>query len=446
MLLDRASIPDNRNSQSTTIVHMSVDRLLGVRLVPCPMLFRFKRASSAPHPTVNPNVHNGDWIPQQERLLSAWNIGFVLTGLLLFSLGTMLQMTTPRYPEMDTLVDACISTVQPTVRDSILCKQAVLKFDHVAHRADGINWGLGIGDLLRGLGTALVLSIVISVTLERQNRSQFMMALTNKTRELSLSVFAGMFNRNHPDALLTAVKSQILERDLIRDSISVSYTLSLWTPPRGSARLNGRRFVRVDVILSSTVTNVSTLRGVDAGIARVPLGLALPNPMLDELKPEVKVSKFMVGGDSIASSEIDAANVKLQVALSDDEIEDGFVDFGFRDVQPGESLSVSANYTMMKEAEDTEVFRTLQIARSLSLTVNDNTNGQLKVRARSIHPSPLEKMASGSATTQWRLSDIILPQQGIMVWWKAPAMDPCAGQSAGSESQPVLTGGTVGTI
>lgn len=406
------------------------------------MLPRKKRDAGPPTPS---SGSNGDWIPQQDKLLSAWNIGFVLTGLLLFSVGTMLQMTTPRYPELDKLVDACITAVAAPVQSSFGCKQAVLTFDRVAHRADGINWGLGIADLLRGLGTALVLSIVISVTLERQNRSQFMLALTNKTRELSLSVFAGMFNRNHPDALLTAVKNQILERDLIRDSISVAYTLSLWTPPLGSARLKGRRFVRVDVILSSTVTNVSTLKGVDAGIAKVPLGLALPNPMLDELKPEVKVSKFMVAGDPIAADIINAANARLQEQLANDDSEDAFVDFGFREVQPGESLSISANYTMMKEAEDTEVFRTLQIARSLSLTVNDNTGGQLKVRARSIHPSPLEKMASGSATTQWRLSDIILPQQGIMVWWKAPTLALCEEQAIAGNDPEALTVGTTTT-
>lgn len=368
---------------------------------------------------------SGDWIPQTEKLLSAWNVGFVLTGLLLFAVGTMLQMATPRYPEIDGLVQGCVSSLDRGGPAIERCRSAVIAFDRLGHKADEFNLPLAAADLLRAIGSALVLSIIISVTLERQNRSQFMQALTNKTRELSLSVFAGMFNRNHPDALLTAVKTQILERDLIRDSISVAYTLSLWKPPVGVKAPQGRNYIRVDVILSSTITNVSTLRGLEAGVAEVPLGLALPNPMIAELKKDVMISQFLVGGEPLEAAVLAEANRKLQEDLADDEREDAQVSFGSRTVQPGESLAISANYTMLKEAEDTEVFRTLQIARSLSLTVNDNTGGTLKVRARSIHPSSLEKMASGSATTQWRLSDIILPQQGIMVWWKAPGLADC---------------------
>lgn len=371
----------------------------------------------------------GGWIPQGERLLSAWNIGFVLTGLLLFLGGTILQMVTPKYPEIDDLVRNCVSNLDRGGRAVSLCRDAVVSFDRRGHAADELSVALAAADLLRAIGSALILSIIISVTLERQNRSQFMDALANKTRELTLSVFAGMFNRNHPDALLTAVKSQILERDLIRDSISVAYTLSIWRPKGGGEVPKGRTFIRVDVILSSTITNVSTLKGVDAGVASVPLGLALPNPMIDALKDDVTVAQFLVGGAPLDAETLRTANKKLREDLRDDEREDVQVDFGSREIQPGESLSISANYTMLKEAEDTEVFRTLQIARSLSLTVNDNTGGRLKVRARSIHPSSLEKMASGSATTQWRLSDIILPQQGIMVWWKAPSLIDCNDRS-----------------
>ena len=87
-----------------------------------------------------------------------------------------------------------------------------------------------------------------------------------------------MFNRQHPPALLTAVKGQILERDIIRESLSVTYTLSLWEPPAECVRLAGQCFVRVDVLLSSSTRNVSTVTSGTAGIANVGLVAADEEP------------------------------------------------------------------------------------------------------------------------------------------------------------------------
>jgi hypothetical protein len=368
------------------------------------------------------NGNGGDnWLENNEKLFSPFNVACGLASILIFVIGTIIQMYTPRYPELNNLVQQCVEKVNLSIYD---CREAVIDFDKRSHRSGDLNLWLILSELLRSSGIAIILSIIISVTLERQSRSRFTSALATKTKELSLSVFTGMFNRRHPPALLSVVKSQILERDLIRESLSVTYTLSLWEPPANCTRLQGQCFVKVDVLLSSTVRNVSTVTSGSAGIATVPIGLALPNPMLDELKPFVRVNEVVVNGEAVGDDLIQTQNQSLQTDLARDGEEDVSVSFGERNISPDETLSVSANYSMMKEMEDTEVFRTLQITQSLTLTVHDNTGKGLVVRAKSIHSRSLEKMASSSATTQWRLPDILLPQQGIIVWWKKRLLTP----------------------
>lgn len=358
-----------------------------------------------------------DWLPQHERLFSFWNVGIALAGIALFLAGTIVQLIIPRVPEAASLVSNCLAS--NGTADAILtaCRRAVVGFDRAAHRGETI-WPLTLAELLRSFGIAAVLSIIISVTIERSNRSRFMSALANKTRELSSSVFAGMFNRDHPPALLTAVKRQILERDLIRDSLSVTYTLSIWEPGPDQRKLGSRRFVRVDVIVATTTRNVSTLRGEDAGAARVPLVVELSRPMEARLNRMVKVTNFVVHGRPISDVELADKNEKLQLDLARQSDNDVAVEFGSHPLQAGESVSISASYTMMKEIEDTEIFLSLQISKGLALTVNDNTNGALRVHAKDIHSSRLQKVASGANTTQWLLNDIVLPLQGIIVWWK----------------------------
>lgn len=379
------------------------------------MMFRKQKLSLAN------NGVRADWLDNNERLFSPFNVACGLAAVIAFLIGTGIQLLVPRYPELSELMRQCVDS--PTVRPNS-CAAAVLDFDRQSHRSQELNIWLLLADLLRNAGVAVILSIIISITLERHSRAHFTSALATKTKELSLSVFTGMFNRRHPPALLAAVKSQILERDLIRESLSVTYTLSLWEPPQEHARLKDQCFIRVDVLLSSTVRNVSTVTSGSAGIATVPIGLALPNPMLDELKPFVRINEVVINGQPLEATIIEEQNAAMQADLSRDAEEDVSVSFGERTVSPDETLSVSANYSMMKEYEDTEVFRTLQITQGLTLTVHDNTGRGLVVRAKAIHSRGLEKMASSTATTQWRLPDIILPQQGLIIWWKKRPLTP----------------------
>lgn len=371
-----------------------------------------------------------NWLGPTGSRIGVFPWGWVLLGVVLFVIGAGVQLVPARYPELAQLLQRC-EHVPKT------CSAAVLDFDLRAHRASDFSIPFIAGDLLRSMGAAVVVSIVITATVESRGRREFDELTTRKAREIGESVFAGMFNRRHPESLLNAVKEQILERDLVRDHLDVTYTLSeIAGPSRDGAP---ETLVLVDVILSTTTRNVSTLRG-EAGRAKVPLALVLPNPQIGEMKRHVAVSGFVVDKIPKSKDEVEKVNAALQSSLCDDEENEAFADFGHEIIEAGQKLSLSANYTMIKELEDTEVFRSLQICRSLSLTVVDKTGLDFHVQAKSMHPGRLEMIGSAGSTMRWQLADIILPQQGIMVFWKrrrapAPALPgiiPCDDGACGT--------------
>ncbi|MDZ7895439.1 MAG: hypothetical protein U5M50_11070 [Sphingobium sp.] len=352
------------------------------------------------------------WLRAYEEFLTPWNIVIILVGLLIFIGGMVLQQSIQASDDFTKIAARCI-LIKPMPE---ACAMEMLKEHESQHAMPSVNLLLAFAEALKNLGIAFILSVVISVTIERRNRSEFFGAISEKSREISLNVFQGIFNNAHPPALLAKVRHEILEKPLIRDYIDVIYTLSCLEGPKGT-RIDGKTFIKVDVILSTVARNVSTDGHGSSGVD-LPLKVALPNPMVDELKGFVRLAKASIDGKDVDASAILAANENLQEQLADDTNVDAAVEFGMRALGAGDHVAISANYTMVKELEDTEVLRSLHTTQALNLTVADNTGLGLIIMARGIHPGVLEVTGGGTTTTKWRLSDIILPQQGIMVWWK----------------------------
>ncbi len=153
------------------------------------------------------------------------------------------------------------------------------------------------------------------------------------------------------------------------------------------------------------------------------MSLGLPNPLLDELKPFVRVNSWRIGDNVLDAKRLAEINKELQEKLKDDTLVDATVPIGSCKLLPGDMATVSGSYTMVKEGQDTEVFRSKEIAENLHVTVVNKTSLDLQIRARSLAHGPLHEQLSPSAQ-QWKLDELSLPLQGIMVWWKKAPKDP----------------------
>lgn len=342
-------------------------------------------------------------------------------GAAVLLLGIGISMFTPKYPEMPTLIEACMkpSAIIDTAARQIACASAVFEFEKNGHTSSGFSTGILAANFLTALGTALLISILVSRTIETRNRRRFATTLDRKTRELSEAVMRGMFNRRHPERLIDLVSENILQRDLIREGLNVHYVFKRWKPSEGAdiTRLGDRRFIEVKATLTATMTNVSGSETLSGREADVPVCVVLPNPMYDELKANVVVTSVQIDGEHQGKDKLDEVNESIQKQLEGDPLTvQG--DFGKRTLKPSQSLRLRMVYTMVKEIEDSEFFQTLQISKDLSITLVDTTDWDLKIRALAVGFGTLDEIASDDMTRQWSINDILLPHQGVNIWWK----------------------------
>lgn len=357
------------------------------------------------------------WITPDNRYFDGFSITIILVGVIMFMLGMGIDMSVSKYPDLTKLFSAC-----KLIADAS-CEKELNSFTLAAHSKSNFDWIVLAGETLKAVGLTIVAAVAISSTVDHRTREYFFEQLSNKTEQLGSNVITGMFESNHPDRLFEIIRTNILQKKIIRRSIDVNYTLSDLSFDDPTHSLYGKKFLRVDVILSTITENVSLDLGAKGGIVEVPLGLALPSPMYDELKPFVRINGFRIGDDEIAVGDIDKINVKLQESLKDDNAVDAKVDISKFEIPFAGSITCSGSYTMVKEIDDTEVFRTAEIAENIHLTVVDKSSHNLIIQARSMSQGKLHNQKSPTAQ-QWKLDDLSLPLQGIMVWWKQPVSRP----------------------
>ena len=224
-------------------------------------------------------------------------------------------------------------------------------------------------------------------------------------------------------------EENVFEKNVLRRNIDINYTLVDLEEDFTDTRLKGERFLKVDVILSTITENINVAKTERDGLVTLPIRLGLPNPILDELKKHVRVNSFRIGDRKLPSEEISRINQDLQNYLEDDTLNDAPLHIGEVELQPGQTVTVSGSYTMVKELQDTEVFRSNELAENIHLTVVNKSAEDLAIRARSLAHGKLHHSASPSAQ-QWKLDELSLPLQGIMVWWKKKPNGPSPSKPA----------------
>lgn len=362
-------------------------------------------------PRIGSEPEPSTWIPQDNRLFDRSSIIVMLIGAILFVIGLGIDLATPKYPEIAAVFEAC------TPPSGTSCEFAVRTFDRQSHFSSDLSVAGLIAETLKALGLTIVAAVFISSTVDRRTRRYFFGELARKTEILGSNVLLGMFEARHHPRLFSLVKEHVFDRKLVRKNIDINYTLSDLDVDLSATRLAGEHYLTVDVILSTVSENINASQTVEKGAIEVPVRLALPNPLLAELKCYVRINSFRIGNTSLSPERIAAINADLQARLADDEMVDAPVDIGSVTLGPGEQVTVSGSYTMVKELQDTEVFRSAEIAENIHLTVVSKSRHALAIRARSLAHGKLYDQFSPTAQ-QWKLDDLSLPMQGIMVWWK----------------------------
>jgi hypothetical protein len=267
-----------------------------------------------------------------------------------------------------------------------------------------------IVSVLRDLAFAIYISIILTFLIERRHREQLEKKLDERVQAISEGVFAGVFQSEIPAAVVREAVDSAFKAKLFRRRFEITYSLSdaQVAMPNGGQR---------DYVCLHAVAEFS-LKNISAEPTDAKLGVIVANPMRDELKPMVRVTEFRINN---AIMDLQPGNQALQAELAQDR---SFGHFSAAIVRlaPGEEVHVYASYEMAKAPDDTEVLRSVHPSESLTIRVIDRNGGQRKIRGQALHLADLEEITpqGGQGMHIWRINRALLPNQGVMFWWKSP--------------------------
>ncbi len=291
------------------------------------------------------------------------------------------------------------------------------------------------------VGFALVVAVIIWVTFEFFSRGDMEERWNDRIERVSRSVFFGVFKRNFPDDLIKEARVLLLDHDFVRRDLSLTYTISdaNYTARDGM----NQPFVKLSALARYKVKNIGDQsRDYDVGIA-------LPNPLIDELKAHCRVVSIRYRRQDDPWQEVDirVAQEEFRTKLANDTKHACPFVATKLSIKSGEEIEFVFDYVMAKEEEDTEIFQTRLPANFLTVNVVDQGPTKRIVRARSIHVLDLEDDTSGEATGTYsfRLPRYLLPHQGFALWWKKvpPGARPLSiestnGPGGGEEDREIL--------
>jgi len=238
--------------------------------------------------------------------------------------------------------------------------------------------------------------------------------MDERMEEMANNVFSGVFQTDLPNELVSEAIDIGLKAKVIREDFNLNYTLL-------DASFTDEEGVENSYVLVEAEARF-TLRSIGTNDTPVKVGVSLPDPQISALREQVIVTRVEINGEPIRG--LDEKNSELQKAFADNDGAYGDVAFfaGEHELpERGDFAHIRACYKMAKEVEDTEVVRSLYPSNGVTLTVFDRTPGKRRVAAHPIHPGKFERAPDGvgaKGVYTWRLSRYLLPQQGIMFWWK----------------------------
>jgi hypothetical protein len=287
--------------------------------------------------------------------------------------------------------------------------------------------------LLHEAGFALIVALVIYMMFEYFSQVESEEQWNERIERIAKSVFFGVFRRNFPPELIQEANVLLLEQTFIRLGFHVTYTLNddVVHDEKGAPS----NFVRMEAVARSRIRNISN------AAANCPISIGLPNPLQENLKQKCCVNRVVVRRKGVVENiNQQTAEAKFREQLRDNSSHIARFVLEPVNIGPGEEIEVTWDYVMAKEEEDTEIGQTIYPADSVIITVMDTKPERRIVRARSIHPAPLENDTSAEAkgTYIFRLERYLLPHQGFAIWWKR--RQPEAVQPLGVGTKPAESG------
>jgi hypothetical protein len=298
--------------------------------------------------------------------------------------------------------------INPNAIIALALAAALLTFSHWAPHEFG-----SYRSLAHEIGFALLVAVTIWGAFELFEQAKTDDEWNERIEKIARNVFFGVFKRNFPEDFIKEANILVLDHTFIRSGLNVTYTISDSSYMDRAGQM--QPFVKLNSVARYKIKNVGNIK------AKFPIGVNLPNPLIDEMKAACRVIGITIKmGGRDERRDLAAAEAAFRLAFQNDQNYQVPFRLEAIELEPNGEAEVIIDYVMAKEDEDTEIFQTLYPADSVIITIMDRGPTARAVRARAIHVSDLENDTSAEATGTYnfKLSKYLLPHQGFVIWWK----------------------------
>lgn len=254
--------------------------------------------------------------------------------------------------------------------------------------------------ILKELGTAGIVSLVIIFTIERFTRTKTQKAADRLLERINADLFYAIYKRYIPNDVFVEVERALLHASVFRTDHEIYYTIENIDEPLD--RVDISQYVRC------RAQSRSRLKNVTGGPILHNVVLTLERPLDDALVKHCRIVSVKVGDVFLASAE-----VEKHTTATDTQIV-------FRypvQIDAGKVLDVATDSLLLKGRTDQEIWASRVPSSGTSLTVSI-PGRDLKVMANALHSEQLQPVLNTDVTKKWELKHGMFPYQSVVFWWK----------------------------
>lgn len=266
--------------------------------------------------------------------------------------------------------------------------------------------------ILGHIGMAFVIASVLGATVERLNKSRhdhdrknlkdiLNSNAKNLKKRLGKDVIREVYKRQLPEKLIDAAFVEIFQSNFFRKNWEVSYEI-IGQPKEKKDKYDCVRLI--SIFSYETVNTTKKKKKIP-----IPIMVDMTSTFFDKSTCGVKFIK--IDGVILEKDEIEKFTVKEK--STDSRI----LLLIEKEIQPGESVSISAHYEQLQPVQSAEFFCSIFPADSVNITAV-SPNADFDLSLTSLHQNDPVLKQSSDVMQKWSLGPVLFPGQGIALVWR----------------------------
>lgn len=262
---------------------------------------------------------------------------------------------------------------------------------------------------IKELGFAFLIGSIISVGIEEVARYEHNKLVKTQMEKLNQNVIEAVYSRDFPNEIFQHIENAILNKPYLRDNLEVTFIIDYIDPSDKYLR----DYAPVLIKIASSYKQINLSRESKSHAPEV----FIEKPWDGDLEEYCKINNVSIDKRAFTESEILTADN----AASDTE---NYIRFKFDevDIPPAKSAYFEIEYQLVKLARDMTTWRTLYTCKNGRFNIIHPED--MEVFIEPIHPDEAISCGptEGGKYRQIQIDAPLLPQNGIVLWWRPKSL------------------------